>query len=61
MPSNIIVMSDSKRSLVMDLPAYNSPDRMLRHSFLMTHTVGDLRLGPQKEQTQLFTKGPPEF
>ena len=61
MPSNITVMPNSKGSLAIALPAYNSLDRILRLSFLMTHIVGDLRLGPQKEQTQLFTKGLPEF
>ena len=55
-PSNTIVMSNSKGSLVITLPAYNSLNRILRLSFLMILTVGDLRLGPQKEQTQLFIR-----
>lgn len=50
MPSNIIVMSNSKGSPVMALPAYNSLDRILRLSFLMTHTVGDLRLGHKRNR-----------
>lgn len=50
MPSNIIVMSNSKGNPVMALPAYNSLDRILRLSFLMTHTVGDLRLGHKRNR-----------
>lgn len=49
-------MSNSKGSLVIPLPAYNSLNRILRLSFLMILTVGDLRLGPQKEQTQPFIR-----
>lgn len=45
MPRNIIVMSNSKGGTVIALPAYNSLDRILRLSFLMTQTVGNLRLG----------------
>lgn len=55
-PSNTTVMSNSKGSLVIPLPAYNSLNRILRLSFLMILTVGDLRLGPQKEQTQPFIR-----
>lgn len=45
MPRNIIVMSNSKGGTVIALPAYNSLDRILKLSFLMTQTVGNLRLG----------------
>lgn len=60
MPSNIILMSNPKSGLLIALPAY-SLGRILRFSFLMTHTVGDLVMRSQKEQTQLLIKGIPEF
>lgn len=41
LPRNKLVMSDSKDSPAIALPAYDSLDGMLRLSFLMTHTVGD--------------------
>lgn len=49
MPSNIILMSNPKSGLLIALPAY-SLDRILRLSFLMTHTVGDLILGHKKNR-----------
>lgn len=45
MPRNIIVMSNSTGGTAIALPAYNSLDRILKLSFLMTQTVDNLRLG----------------
>lgn len=50
MSNSIIVMSNSKGSPVIALPAYNSLDRILKLSFLMTQAVGNLRLGCKRNR-----------
>lgn len=56
MPRNKIVMSNSKDSPTIALPAYDSLDGMLRLSFLMAHTVGDSRFSHKRNRPNFLVR-----